>query len=127
MVRVRLIEDEDRWLTTRADPVIATNARGAELTGYRPLTLSLALASKPVAVDYPLWELLRGAATGATPSTVDLERFLALRQAIRLVGVHAAEKRDRPLLVRERGAAGRRFRIVVRNPAAGLLRATEVL
>ncbi len=125
MVRVRLIEEA--WLTTRPDPVVAANRRGAEHVSYRPLTLSLEIAGRHIAVDYPLWKLLCGAANGAKPSTVDLERFLALRQAVRLVGVRAAEHRDRPLLVHERGAGGRRFRIVVRNQAAGLLRVTEVL
>ncbi|MFD6568307.1 hypothetical protein [Micromonospora profundi] len=125
MVRVHLIEDG--WLKSRPDPVIAANPLGAKHVAYRPLSLSLVVAGKPIAVDYPLWKLLQGAASGATPSTVDLERFLALRQAIRLVGVRAGEQRDRPLLVRQRGAGGRRFRIVVRNSAAGLLRATEVL
>lgn len=125
MVRVELIEGN--WLTTRPDPVITANRSGAALVGYRPLTFSLELAGKAVAIDYPLWDLLHAAANGATPSTVDLERFLALRQAIRLVGVRAAEQPDNPLLVRQRGPGGRRFRVVVRNRAAGLLRATEVL
>lgn len=124
MVRVGLLEDA--WLATRRDPHVVGNERGAEAIGYRPLALSLEVANRPVAVDHPLWVLLEKAAAGATPSTLELERFLALRQAIRLVGVRAAAEADRPLLVRERGAAGRRFRIVVRNRAAGVLRATEV-
>lgn len=125
MVQVRLFEEGS--LATRPDPVPDANPAGAELVAYHPLTLSLTVGRRSVEVDYPLWELLRNAAQGAAPSTVDLERFLALRQAIRAVGVHAAEDASRPLLVRERGRAGRKYRIVMRNPATGVLRATEVL
>jgi hypothetical protein len=125
MVMVRLVDDN--WLKTRPDPIQHANPLGARLVEHRPLTLSLEVADRPIAVDYPLWQLLRDAALGAAPSTVDLERFLALRQAIRLVGVRAAEKDDRPLLVRDRGPGGRKFRIITRNAAARVLRATEAL
>jgi hypothetical protein len=125
MVLVRLIETQA--LRTRPDPVLATNPAGAEIVGYQPLALSLEVDGKAVAVDYPLWQLLREAATGgATPTAVDLERFLALRQAIRAVGVRAAARGDQPLLVRERLPEERRFRIVTRNAAMNLLRATEI-
>lgn len=125
MVRVRLIDEE--FLKTRPDPIPEANALGSELVRYRPLTLSLEVAGRPIAVDYPLWQLLREAARGAAPSTIDLERFLALRQAVRAVGVHAAEQPERPLLVRDRGPGGRKYRIVTRNAAARVLRATEAL
>ncbi|MGY4772901.1 hypothetical protein ACXC9Q_38855 (plasmid) [Kribbella sp. CWNU-51] len=141
MVRVRLIEEG--WLKTRPDPVTQHNPVGSSLVRYRPLTISLELddptksshtppssaraAHRSIAVDYPLWQLLREAARGAAPSAIDLERFLALRQAIRVVGVRAAAEPDRPLLVRERGPGGRKFRIVTRNAAARVLRATEAL
>jgi hypothetical protein len=125
MVRVRLIEEG--WLKTRPDPIPQHNPVGSSLVRYRPLTISLEVAARPIAVDYPLWKLLREAARGAAPSAIDLERFLALRQAVRVVGVRAAAESDRPLLVRDRGPGGRKFRIITRNAAAHILRATEAL
>ncbi|MDQ1747827.1 MAG: hypothetical protein QOD07_2090 [Frankiaceae bacterium] len=125
MVQVRLIDEG--LLGTRPDPVPEANPAGANLVRYRPLTLSLNVANHHVAVDFPLWQLLHDAARGAAPSTVDLERFLALRQAIRVIGVRAAEEADRALLVRERDPGGRKYRIVTRHAATGVLRATEVL
>ncbi|WP_157411087.1 hypothetical protein [Actinoplanes rectilineatus] len=124
MVRVNLVQDE--LLRTRPDPILVSNKDGAAIVRYRPLTLSLNVADKHVAVDYPLWRLLRNATRGAAPSMKELERALALRQAIRAVGVKAAADLHSPLLVRERGPVNRRFRIVVKSQASGLLRATEV-
>lgn len=124
MVRVSLVEGG--WLKTRPDPVLSANNDSAQLVMYQPLTLSLDVAGRHVSVDYPLWRLLVDAAKGATPSTRDLERCLALRQAIRAVGVQAAADPANPLLVSERGIGGRRFRIIVRNVTSNVLRATEV-
>lgn len=126
MVLVRLIDTGA--LRSRPDPVLETNRAGAEIVGYQPLALSLEVGGKAVTVDFPLWRLLREAATGgATPTAVDLERFLSLRQAIRAVGVSAAAQGDQPLLVRERSPEERRFRIVTRNAAMNLLRAREII
>jgi hypothetical protein len=137
LVQVQLVGDGH--LVTHPDPVSHGNLEGSRLVGYRPLALSLRVDTpgtegptregRHVYVDYPLWSLLRQAAAGGSPSSVELERFLALRQAIRVVGVAAAadRSRPRPLLVRERGAGGRRFRVVVRNAATGAMRANEVL
>lgn len=124
LVQAALIDEQ--LLKTRPDPVQAANPVGSTLVGYRPLALSLEVAGQEIAVDYPLWLLLHGAPDGATPSTHDLERFLALRRAVRIVGVEVAAEPRRALLVRERGHGGRRFRIVTRNAAANVLRATEV-
>lgn len=126
MVLVRLVETHA--LHSRRDPVLAANRAGAEIVDYQPLALSLEIDKKPVAVDYPLWQLLSEAATGGViPTTIDLERFLALRRAIRAVGVRVAASGDQPLLVRERSPEERRFRIVKRNTATDLLRAREIL
>lgn len=124
MAQVRLI-DED-LLTMGKDPIPQANPDGATIVRYHPLTLSLNVAGHTVAVDFPMWQLLRDAARGAAPSTLDLERFLALRQAIRVIGVRAAENPKCPLLVREREPDGRKFRIVTRH-GTHVLRATEVL
>jgi hypothetical protein len=123
LVRIGLVEDG--LLDGRDDPVLAGNRAGAQVVDYAPLTLALEVAGRPIAVDYPLWLLLRAAARGSAPSTSDLERFLALRQAIRAVGVQAASEADRQLLVRERKGASRRFKLVMRK-TTGQLRATEV-
>lgn len=124
LVQARLVQDGH--ITTEPDPVVTANRVGSLLVRYRPVALSLIAGDRHISVDYPLWCMLRDAASGAVPSTVELERFLALRQAIRTLGVKeaAAEKRN-PLLVRERTASGRKFRIITRT--TGKLRATEVL
>jgi hypothetical protein len=124
LVHVALIDDG--WMKTLPDPVLHTNRRGALLVDYRPLALSISVADRQISVDCPLWLLLDGAIKGQSPSALDLERFLALRQAVRIVGVTAAAEPSRPLLVREHGQGGRRFRVITRNPAANVLRATEV-
>ena len=125
LVEAKLVDSGE--LATVADPVIAANGPGAELVGYRPLTLSVRAANRHIAVDYPLWRLLQLAAAGTAPSSVELERFLSLRQAIRIIGVQAGSDHTRTLLVRELGAGGRRFRITVRNPRTLAMRASEVL
>ncbi|WP_043467803.1 hypothetical protein [Kitasatospora sp. MBT66] len=122
LVEAKLVEDE--WITTEKDPVVAGNPEGSAVVGYRPLALSLNAHGRSIAVDYPLWRILRQAAGGAAPSSTELERFLALRQAIRSVGVAAGFDRNKPLLVREREAAGRKFRITANRN--GTLRTTEV-
>jgi hypothetical protein len=125
LVEAKLIDTGQ--LTTVPDPVIEANASGARIVGYRPLTLAVEAAGRRILVDYPLWRLLHLAAAGGAPSTVELERFLALRQAIRQVGVLAASDHSRPLLVREIGAGARRFRVTVRNPTTLVIRASEVV
>ncbi|BCJ51852.1 hypothetical protein Asp14428_33270 [Actinoplanes sp. NBRC 14428] len=124
LVEAKLVEDD--WITTQPDPVIAGNPRGSALVGYRPLALTLKAGVRSITVDYPLWRLLRRAAAGATPSNVELERFLALRQSIRAIGVAVAAEGRHSLLVRERGPAGSKFRIISRGGASGMLRAVEV-
>jgi hypothetical protein len=124
LVQARLVQDGH--ITTEPDPLVTANSVGSSLVRYRPIALSLIAGNRHISVDYPLWCMLRDAASGSVPSTVELERFLALRQAIRTLGVKeaAAEKRH-PLLVRERTPSGRKFRIITRT--TGKLRATEVL
>ncbi|MFJ8800980.1 hypothetical protein [Streptomyces sp. NPDC102487] len=117
---------QDGLITTQPDPIASGNPAGSALVGYRPITLALKAGKRSITVDYPLWRLLRQAAEGAAPTSVELERFLALRQAIRELGIKTAADPGQTLLVRERGT-GRRFRIVTRNISAGTLRATEVL
>ncbi|MFE4953464.1 hypothetical protein ACFRCW_04985 [Streptomyces sp. NPDC056653] len=124
LVEAKLVQNG--LIAIQPDPVTSGNPAGSALVGYRPITLALKAAERPIAVDYPLWRLLRQAAAGAAPSSVELERFLALRQAIRVLGVTTAADPRQTLLVRERGT-GRRFRVVTRNASAGTLRATEVL
>lgn len=123
LVEVKLVDD--LLIQTQQDPIITANAAGSGLVGYRPITLSIRADQHAIAVDYPLWRLLRRAASGTAPSTMELERFLSLRQAIRRLGVKAGADPRRPLLVRERHPGGRKFRIVTRS--AHKLRATEVL
>jgi hypothetical protein len=116
----------DGYLEPAPDPAIRTNPPGAETVRYRPLALALRVAGQEVTVDYPLWQLLRRAALGAPPNVVDLERFLSLRTAMRQVGVDAAAANS-PLLVRQRGQGGRKFRLVARSSSSDALRATEVI
>ncbi|MFD5570156.1 hypothetical protein [Streptomyces cadmiisoli] len=124
LVEAKLVQDG--LITTQPDPVASGNPGGSALVGYRPITLALKAGKRSITVDYPLWRLLRRAAEGVAPTSVELERFLALRQAIRELGIKTAADPRQTLLVRERGT-GRRFRIVTRNASAGALRATEVL
>ncbi len=124
LVEAKLVQDG--LITTQRDPVASGNPAGSALVGYRPITLALKAGERSITVDYPLWRLLRRAAEGVAPTSVELERFLALRQAIRELGIKTAADPRQTLLVRERGT-GRKFRIVTRNVSAGALRATEVL
>ncbi len=124
LVEAKLVEDD--WITTQPDPVIVGNPQGSALVGYRPLALTLKVGVRSITVDYPLWRLLRQAAAGGTPSNVELERFLALRQSIRAIGVAVAAGGRHSLLVRERGSVGAKFRIISRGGASGMLRAMEV-
>ncbi|MEU9293276.1 hypothetical protein [Streptomyces sp. NPDC048266] len=124
LVEAKLVQDG--LITTQRDPIASGNPTGSALVGYRPITLALKAGERSITVDYPLWRLLRRAAEGVAPTSVELERFLALRQAIRELGIKTAADPRQTLLVRERGT-GRKFRIVTRNVSAGALRATEVL
>lgn len=129
LVQMRLVDDS--WIKVEADPVVAANPAGTKLAGYRSITLTLTVDKDHLdvehrfSVDYPLWQLLVGAIEGGAPSSVELERFRALRAAVYRMGFRAATNGDRsPLLVRDRTADGRRFRIISRGN--NTLRATEV-
>ncbi len=124
LVRAQLLDGDHLSPTT--DAALAANRDGAETVGYRPLALALTVASHNVTVDYPLWQLLRRATEGAAPSLIELESFLTLRTAMRQVGVDAAAA-NAPLLVRQRGQEGRKFRLVTRSANGDILRATEVV
>lgn len=116
---------QDRgWLSFHRDLALARNPRGSMLVRYRPLVLPLMVDDRSIAVDVPLWRLLVEAAAGTIPSSIELERFLALRQAVRAIGIKAAAEPGHPLLVRDLEGSGRRFRIVPRP--GRVLRVTEV-
>lgn len=123
LVKAQLLDDH---LEPATDAALAANRSGAEAVGYRPLALALTVAGHAVTVDYPLWQLLQRATQGAPPSVIELERFLTLRTAMRQVGVVAAAA-NAPLLVRQRGQEGRKFRLVSRSASGDSLRATEVV
>jgi hypothetical protein len=137
-VRADLVQDGMLWVADTGDPVVAANPRGAEVVGYRPLSVALRLAvrlrrgiggtgtAEPLEVSLALWDLLGRAGAGTVPSSLDKERFLGLRRAMESVGRLASEDRSLPLLVRRRGS-GRKFRVAPYGPGGRTLRANEVL
>lgn len=125
LVEADLVADGLVWTAPEGDPVRARNLRGADLVGYRSLSLALVVAREvPLNVDLPLWSLLQAAIEGTAPSTVDLERFLGLRRAVEAVGRQASNNHRLALLVTHRGT-GQRFRVAPFGPTT-TLRAREV-
>lgn len=133
-VRADLVQDQMLWVPDDGDPIVAANPLGADVVGYRPLTIAMQLSLQHVDssaaiqsfdISLPLWDLLGRAAAGTIPSSVDKERFLGLRRAMESVGRLAGQNRQLPLLVRRRGS-GRKFRIAPYGPG-GTLRTNEVL
>ena len=125
LVKVNLIAEDLMHISP--DQVLEDNPQGAELVGYQPLVLSISIADSIIRVDHPLWQLLHEASTGRKPSKLELERFLALRQAIRRVGVAAGADLKKPLLVVERGAGGARFIVTTRKTSGDLAIRAEKL
>jgi hypothetical protein len=131
LVHIRMVDDG--WIQVKDDPTLTANPTGSNLVGYRPIALVLSVDESRIgserlfSVDYPLWQLLIGATAGSSPSSVELEKFRALREAVYGMGFIAATGKDSermPLLVRDRTPNGRRFRLV--NRAKNSIRATEV-
>lgn len=96
------LEREDQFLPLPHDRVTQINPAGADLVGYRPLTLTFALPRQALlVVDLQLYRLLRKAASGTLPSSADLERFFQLRRAAEILGQEASRDPKRDLLLED--------------------------
>jgi hypothetical protein len=124
LVRADLIDEQWLWTADTGDLTRHHNPQGADLVGYRQIALAVTIGGVYVAVDYPLWELLELAVQGASPSTIDLDRYLSLRRAVEEIGRAAGNEQRLPLLVVHR-ATGRRYRVAPFGPTSKL-RAVEV-
>ncbi len=112
-VHVRVDLQPGRTHSITEDPVLAHNRRGAEIAGYRPLSVELAInAGAPelsVTVNFAVYRLLKDARNGILPSASALERFYSLRRAAAALGAAAARDPNQPLLLADR-RSGRRVR-----------------
>jgi hypothetical protein len=111
--RVLVRSDLPDHLDLRQARPFRANPKGSQVVGMRPLAGILTIGLTQVDFDLSLFRLLELAAMGASPSTVDIERFHSLRYAVERLGRIEAEDDNRPLLIidRERGA----FRVTVRS------------
>lgn len=100
------------------DPVLRANRQGAEVAGYRPLTVNIRLAGVELPVGLALYRVLRQGATGTRPSAGDLARFFALRRGVEAIGRLASTEHHRALLITDRGE-GRRYRVAQRRDIRG--------
>jgi hypothetical protein len=77
----------------------AANKDGSQVVGLRPLTCLLKIGRSTLEFDLALYQLLEASATGAVATTIDIERFHALRYAAERLGREAAEDPSRALLI----------------------------
>lgn len=118
LVRADLLGDPLLLALVHPDPAWNASPDGAKIAGYEPLAVTFDVAGVEVRIDLPLYRLLTLTAAGTKPSSADLERFFALRQAAESLGRRIAVEHDRPLLIVAR-AADRRFRLAQNFDVAG--------
>ena len=108
------LESSDEYLAP-FDPVLESNREGAEITAYRPMSISFRLPGGGVfPVDARLHRLLRMAASGTQLSSADLERSYQLRRAAEVIGLSGARDEKKALLLRKQ-SEGRFFLIFQRR------------
>jgi hypothetical protein len=118
LVRADLLGDPRLLALVHPDPAWNASPHGAKIAGYEPLAVTFDVAGVELRIDLPLYRLLELTAAGTKPSSADLERFFALRQAAESLGRRIAVEHDRPLLIVAR-AAERRFRLAQNFDVAG--------
>jgi hypothetical protein len=99
------LEREFDFLSLPKDQVTESDADGAALVDYAPQVLSFKLPrGATLAVDLPLFRLLRLTLGGTLPSSADLERFYQLRRAAEILGQRAVQDANRDLLLEDSAA-----------------------
>lgn len=100
------------------DRAVKANSDGCERVGYRPLAVTLQLASGDVEIDLPTYRLLTSQRVNVIGGGEDAERTFALRRTAEGIARIAAEGDEVSMLVID-PSSGQKFRVTTEKTMIG--------